>query len=181
MLSTASIPVLGFAAFSGAGKTTLLIRLLPLLRARGVRIGMIKHAHHRFDIDHPGKDSYELRRAGAAQMLIASRRRWALMNENDPPEEPQLAQLVERLDQNRLDIILVEGFKHERFDKIELYRTELDHPLLFPDDDTVVAVAADGPLPCPTQLPQLDLNEPTEIADFVTSHCLGPGRPTAGR
>lgn len=170
-----SVPVLGFAAFSGTGKTTLLIKLLPMLKARGLRIGMIKHAHHSFDIDHPGKDSYELRKAGAEQMLIASRIRWALMVETDPPTEPRLQDLLPRLDQATLDLILVEGFKHERFPKIELHRPNLGHPLLFPEDDSIIAVACDAPLPVRTSLPVLDLNDPGQIADFILTRFLQRG------
>jgi molybdopterin-guanine dinucleotide biosynthesis adapter protein len=171
------IPVLGFAAFSGTGKTTLLVRLLPLLASRGLRIGMIKHAHHSFEVDTPGKDSYELRKAGAAQMLIASRQRWALMVENDEPgTEPALAELLPRLDHKALDVILVEGFKHERFPKIELYRPSLRKPLLFLEDDCVIAVASDAPLPVECPLPILDLNDPAQIVDFIFREVLGrPG------
>ena len=115
MLTNAHIPILGFAAWSGTGKTTLLRRLLPILAGRGIRVGMIKHAHHDFDVDTPGKDSYELRKAGAAQMLISSRRRWALMVERPVDREPPLDEVLLELDQELLDLILVEGFKHERF------------------------------------------------------------------
>lgn len=167
-----SVPVLGIAAFSGTGKTTLLTKLLPILKSHGLRIGMIKHAHHTFEVDHPGKDSYELRKAGAEQMLIASRNRWALMVETIPEAEPQLQALLPHLDPNTLDLILVEGFKHERFPKIELHRPSLGHPLLFPGDETVVAVACDAPLPVRTSLPVLDLNDPGQIADFILTRFM---------
>jgi molybdopterin-guanine dinucleotide biosynthesis adapter protein len=170
-------PVLGFAAFSGTGKTTLLVKLLPLLTARGLRIGMIKHAHHTFDVDHPGKDSYVLRKAGASQMLVSSRQRWALMVEIETPrEEPRLSDMLPHLDASCLDLILVEGFKHERIPKIELYRPSLGHPLLFPEDETVIAVATDAPLPRTTVLPVLDLNAPEQIAEFVLRR-LGTADP----
>ncbi len=172
MSSELRVPVLGIAAFSGTGKTTLLTKLLPILRGCGLRIGVIKHAHHSFEIDKPGKDSYELRKAGAGQMLIASRNRWALMVEADPPAEPRLQPLLQQLDQDTLDIILVEGFKHERFPKIELYRPSLGHPLLFPEDDTVIAVASDSALPIKTSLPVLDLNNPEQIARFILMHVM---------
>ena len=167
MLSNAHIPILGFAAWSGTGKTTLLRRLLPILAGRGIRVGMVKHAHHDFEVDTPGKDSYELRKAGAAQMLISSRRRWALMVERPVDREPPLDEVLLELDQELLDLILVEGFKHERFPKIELHRPSFGRPLLHPRDDTIVAVATDAPLDVPVSLPMLDLNSPEKIASFV--------------
>jgi molybdopterin-guanine dinucleotide biosynthesis protein B len=173
MLRDSSTPVLGFAAYSGTGKTTLLIKLLPLLKGRGLRIGMIKHAHHEFDVDKPGKDSYELRKAGADRVLVASRRRWALMVEGEQEENPRLADLVERIDQNALDLILVEGFKREAFPKIELYRPSLGYPPMYPQDASIVAVASDDPLPEPMTLPLLDLNEPQSIVDFIAACFLG--------
>ncbi len=163
------IPQLGFVGFSGAGKTTLLTAVLPLLVRRGIRVGMVKHAHHNFDIDHPGKDSYELRKAGATQMLIASSRRWALMSESTGDADPRLDDLVAQLDHSRLDLILVEGFKHERFAKIEVHRPALGHPLLLEYDDSIIAVACDAVITLTTLRPQLDLNNPTQIADFVES------------
>ena len=167
MLTNAHIPILGFAAWSGTGKTTLLRRLLPILAGRGIRVGMIKHAHHDFDVDTPGKDSYELRKAGAAQMLISSRRRWALMVERPVDREPPLDEVLLELDQELLDLILVEGFKHERFPKIELHRPSFRRPLLYPSDDTIVAIATDAPLDDPVSLPTLDLNSPEEIGSYV--------------
>ena len=167
MLTNAHIPILGFAAWSGTGKTTLLRRLLPILAGRGIRVGMIKHAHHDFDVDTPGKDSYELRKAGAAQMLISSRRRWALMVERSAEREPPLDEVLLELDQELLDLILVEGFKHERFPKIELHRPSFGRPLLHPVDDTIVAIATDAPLDTHVSLPMLDLNSPDEIASYV--------------
>ncbi|MES9961895.1 MAG: molybdopterin-guanine dinucleotide biosynthesis protein MobB [Sedimenticola sp.] len=163
----AEVPVLGFAAYSGTGKTTLLKQLLPLLRGRGLRVGMIKHAHHDFDIDTPGKDSYELRKAGASEMLIASGKRWALMVDTDGEGDPVLQEMLDRLDQSKLDLVLVEGFKHEAFPKIELHRPALGKPLIFPGDPDVIAVASDGELVCTTDLPRLDINDIASIADFV--------------
>ena len=167
-------PVLGFAAWSGTGKTTLLVQLLPRLRGRGLRVGMVKHAHHSFDVDQPGKDSYELRKAGASPMLVVSSRRWAMMADLDEEREPVLQEMLDRLDPSGLDVILVEGFKHEAFPKIELHRPAIGKPLLFPDDASVIAVATDAPLAQPTQLPVLDLNDVEAMADFVLRFC---GRP----
>ena len=170
-LTNARVPVIGFVAFSGTGKTTLLTRLIPHLRERGVRLAAVKHSHHRFDIDTPGKDSYALRKAGAGQMLVASRRRWALMVENaDEGEEPSLNALIGHLDQTGIDLILVEGFKHERFAKIELYRPELGHPLLYPDDANIIAFASNEASAMDASarpVPFLDLNRPEEIAGFL--------------
>lgn len=169
-------PVLGIAAWSGTGKTTLLTQLLPLLRAHGLRVGMIKHAHHAFDIDHPGKDSYELRKAGAEQMLIASNRRWALMVEAPVDGDVSLWDMLSRLERSRLDLILVEGFKHERFPKLELHRTALGKPLLFPDDDAIIALACDTPVA--TVLPVLDLNDAEAVAAFIVTYCRNDIDPT---
>lgn len=163
-----SLPVLGFAAFSGTGKTTLLKQLIPLLAASGVRVGVIKHAHHDFDIDKPGKDSYELRRAGAGQVLVASDRRRALMTENDVIADPQLDALVGQLDPAGIDMVLVEGFKHVPYPRIELHRQALGKPRLYPEDDNIIAVATDAPL-AECDLPVLDLNDAAEIADFVVA------------
>ena len=171
----ARCPVLGFAAWSGTGKTTLLVQLLPRLRSRGLRVGMVKHAHHTFDVDQPGKDSYELRKAGASPMLVASGRRWVLMTEREEGGDPVLQEMLDQLDQSRLDVVLVEGFKHEACPKIELHRPSLGRALLFPEDPTVIAVAADAPLGRPTDLPVLDLNDVDGIADFVVDFCRRTG------
>ncbi|MCF6212219.1 MAG: molybdopterin-guanine dinucleotide biosynthesis protein B [Gammaproteobacteria bacterium] len=171
MPANAHVPVIGFVAFSGTGKTTLLTHMIPHLREQGVRLAAVKHSHHSFDIDTPGKDSYELRKAGADQMLVASQRRWALMVENaDTDEEPCLNKLVGHLDQTVIDLILVEGFKHEAFPKIELHRPELGHGLLYPDDANIIAFASTETRamnPSARPVPFLDLNRPQEIADFL--------------
>ncbi|MFQ5938347.1 MAG: molybdopterin-guanine dinucleotide biosynthesis protein B [Acidiferrobacterales bacterium] len=167
MLRNAHIPVLGFVALSNTGKTTLLAKVLPLLRERGLRVGVVKHARHGFDIDHPGKDSYILRDAGAAQIMIGSPQRWALMTERPTPSGSRLDELLQHLDQRYLDCILVEGFKHETFPKVEVYRPSLGHPLLCLADESIVAVASDGPLPAGVKLPVLDLNNPHEVGGFV--------------
>ncbi len=172
-LKNLKCPILGFAACSGTGKTTLLKQILPLLIQRDVRIGMIKHAHHDFDIDQPGKDSYVLRKAGAEQMLVASSQRWALMTETPTGKsDPRLEDLLVHLDQERLDLILVEGFKHVAFPKVELHRVELNHPWLFTEDPSIIAVASNGPLPESSTLPQLDINEPGVIVEFVLEEIL---------
>jgi len=170
----APIPILGFVAYSGTGKTTLLLKIIPLLKAKGLRIGMIKHTHHRkFDIDHPGKDSYRLRQAGAEQMLVASRNRWALMVEMvEEFEEPNLKQLLAHLDSSKLDLILVEGFKHESFPKIEVHRPSLDHPLFFPKDHSIIAIACDATPAITTLLPVLDMNQPAQIVGFIEKQLL---------
>lgn len=170
--------MLGFAAWSGTGKTTLLVQLLPRLRGRGLRVGMIKHAHHSFEVDQPGKDSYELRKAGASPMLVVSSRRWALMADLEQERDPLLQDMLDRLDQTQLDVILVEGFKHESFPKIELHRPAVGKPLLFPDDPNVVAIATDAPLVGTMPLPVLDLNDAGAIAGFVLAFCgRNPGHP----
>tara|TARA_R110002167_G_scaffold120730_3_gene298735 strand:- start:2740 stop:3354 length:615 start_codon:yes stop_codon:yes gene_type:complete len=181
------LPLLGFAAYSGTGKTTLLKQLIPLLRQQGFRIGMIKHAHHRFDVDTPGKDSYELRHAGAGQMLIASGHRWALMTETpDAEEEPSLNDLINRLDLRTIDLVLVEGFRHLPFPKIELARPCLGKVPLHLYDPHIIAVATDQRGTGSPHLPELDLNNPEEIADFVADFALRrwkqsplPAAPTA--
>jgi molybdenum cofactor guanylyltransferase/molybdopterin-guanine dinucleotide biosynthesis protein MobB len=163
-----SVAMLGFSAFSGTGKTTLLTRLLPELKRRGLQIAVVKHAHHNFDIDKPGKDSYEIREAGAQQMLIASSRMMALMEKNtDADSEPRLSQLLPRLDCSKLDLILVEGFKHEAIPKIELHRPSLGKPLLFRDDPHIIAIASDTDIEDKGELPCLDINNVAAIADFI--------------
>ena len=164
------VPLLGFCAWgSGIGKTTLLTSLIPVLVQHGVKLSVIKHAHHSFDIDHPGKDSYRLRESGAVQMLLGSSQRWALMTElsriSPPRDEPHLAELLPHIDTTLVDLVLVEGFKHEPIPKIEVFRPSLDKPLLAESDHHVIAVASDGPVE--TALPVLDLNDPQAIASFV--------------
>jgi len=161
------IPLLAIAAWSGTGKTTLLKKLIPELRARGIRPGLIKHTHHNMDVDTPGKDSYELRKAGAAQTLVASQQRWALMVET--PEEPELdlAYLVSRMDASTLDMVLVEGFKHELVAKIVLFRDGCGHsPEELAIDEYVIAVASDVPLA--VDVPLLDINDIQQLTDFIT-------------
>lgn len=158
------VPILGFAAFSGTGKTTLLEALIPLLKQKGIRVGMLKHAHHDFDIDTPGKDSYRLRKSGANQMLIASRQRFAFITET-PEQEMPFEELLKQFDTDNLDLILVEGCKDLVFPKIELHRTELNKPWLYPDDSSFIAIAADEQPD--TSLPYFDINDLESIAEFV--------------
>lgn len=164
------IPVLGFAAYSGTGKTTLLEKILPLLSARNIRTGVIKHAHHTFEIDHEGKDSYRLRKAGAQQVLVGSPQRWALVVETGTHKKISLNDFIQRLDYNELDLILVEGFKPERIPKIELVRPALGHPLFYPDDSSIIAVASDAGLPVTTTLPVLNINNAEEVAGFIMQY-----------
>ena len=169
MLKNTQKPVIGFAAYSGTGKTTLLKEIIPLLRGKGIRVGVIKHAHHSFDIDTPGKDSYELRVAGASQMLIASNQREALVVEREAGCELDLSRLLEKLDQDSLDMILVEGFKDEAFPKIELYREGVGKPPFYPRDADIIAVVTDCELPVATHLPVLNINAADQIVDFLCS------------
>jgi len=176
VLTNARVAVLGIAAWSGTGKTTLLVQVLPRLRAQGLRVGLIKYSHHAFELDTPGKDSYELRKAGASPVLLASPARWALMAETPALAEPALDDLLGRMDQSGLDLILVEGYRHEAFPKLELYRSSLGKPPLYPSDAQVLAVATDGPLPAPPGVPVLDLNRPEEVAAFILDYVAGrPG------
>jgi molybdopterin-guanine dinucleotide biosynthesis protein B len=161
-----TIPLLGVCAYgSGCGKTTLLTRLIPALGERGLRVSLIKHAHHSFDIDHPGKDSYRLREAGAVQTLLGSSRRWALMTELPESQEPQLEDLAARLDPMLADLVLVEGFRQAEIPKLEVYRPSLGHPLLASGDPHIIAIATDESVA--TSLPLLNLNQPDEVADFI--------------
>lgn len=161
-----SKPVLGFAAYSGTGKTSLLVKLIPLMKLQGLRVAMIKHAHHDFDIDKPGKDSFELRKAGAGQVLISSAKRSALITEFEIQVEPKLSDLIDRLDLQNTDLILVEGYRHLSFPKIELHRPSIGKPLIFPQDEAVMAVASDEKIDT-GNLPLLDLNAAEEIAGFI--------------
>ena len=168
-------PVVGFAGYSGSGKTTLATGVVRSLADAGIRVAAVKHAHHSFDVDQPGKDSYELRRAGAVQTLVGSRQRWALVSEIGAAREPTLEELVDRLDWDAVDIVLVEGFKHAEVPKIAVRREE-DAPLV--DDPFVVAVATPGasgvdPSAAPA-LPRLDLDRPERVARFIVERFLTP-------
>lgn len=159
--------VMGIAGWSGAGKTTLLVKLIPELIKRGVSVSTLKHAHHMFDVDQPGKDSHSHRQAGAHEVLIASRKRWALMHELREEREPSLAELLRHL--SPVDLVLVEGFKHDLHLKIEVHRAENGKEFLFPNDPSIRAIAADCAVPAGAP-PYLDLNDVAGIADAVLAH-----------
>ncbi|MCR9257559.1 MAG: molybdopterin-guanine dinucleotide biosynthesis protein B [Alphaproteobacteria bacterium] len=156
--------VLGIAGWSGSGKTTLVTALIPALLARGLTVSTLKHAHHNFDVDKPGKDSYEHRTAGATEVLVSSANRWALMHENRDGGEATLDDLIARM--SPVDLILVEGWKTGTHPKIEVYRPSVGKPPLYPDSDSVVAVASDAPLPDFTG-PVLDINDIETVTDFI--------------
>lgn len=160
--------VFGFAGWSGSGKTTLLCKLIPELVSRGLKVSTLKHAHHNFDVDKPGKDSYEHRQAGASEVMISSGNRWALMHELRGAEEPKVEELVGRM--SPVDLLLIEGFKKSAHPKLEIHRPSVNKPLLHPDDPHIVAVACDQPLEN-LSLPELDLNDVSGIADFIIAHC----------
>ncbi len=158
----------GIAGWSGSGKTTLVVRLLPELIDRGLTVSTVKHAHHDFDIDTPGKDSYEHRKAGASEVLVSSRHRWALMHENSDAAELTLDDLIGHM--KPVDLVLVEGFKAEAVDKLEVHRPVTGKALLCEADPRIVAVASDVALP-DVGLPVLDLGDAPAITDFIIGHC----------
>ena len=170
--------VAGLAGWSGAGKTTLLRRLIPLLTGAGLRVSTIKHAHHGFDVDQPGKDSWEHRQAGAHEVLVASAARWALMHEHRGAPEPDLADLLARL--SPVDLVLIEGFKRDPHPKIEVHRAALGKPLLHPGDPLVFAVASDAALPgCP--VPVLHLDDAAGIAAALQAAAVPAAAAFPGR
>jgi len=158
------VRLIGLAGWSGSGKTTLLAKLIPVLIARGRTVSTLKHAHHEFDIDKPGKDSHTHRLAGATEVLISSARRWALMHELRDEPEPMLHELLPRL--SRVDLVIVEGYKTQSHPKLEVHRAAVGKPLLYPNDPNIVAIASDV-RPPNLQLPFADLNEVDAIADLV--------------
>lgn len=166
-------PVLGFAAFSGTGKTTLLTRIIPILRNQGLLIGVIKHSHHDFEIDQPGKDSFRIRAAGATPVMLVSPYRRAVITEFNPPSEINLQEQLDAFPCRELDLILIEGFRDETYPKIELHRAVLGKPLLYPNDSHIIAIASDEPLSTPATLPCLDLNNADAIAHFIIHRFLG--------
>jgi len=160
------VKIFGFAGFSGSGKTTLIEKLIPLFTARGFKVSLVKHAHHTFDVDQPGKDSYRHRHAGATEVLVTSSRRWVLMHELRGAAEPTLQEQIARL--SPCDLLLVEGFKREPIPKLEVYRASVGEPPLHPLDPDIVAVASDARVDSP--LPQFSLDDPASIADFIVAH-----------
>ena len=159
--------IFGFAGWSGSGKTTLMTALIPELVAAGVSVSTVKHAHHGFDVDQPGKDSWRHRAAGAGEVMVASERRWALMHELRDAAEPSLDELIRHM--SPVDLLLVEGFKRHPHPKLEVYRAALGKPLIHPGDRFVVAVASDATLP-EAPLPCLPLGDPAAVAAFILDH-----------
>jgi molybdopterin-guanine dinucleotide biosynthesis adapter protein len=155
--------VIGLAGWSGAGKTTLLARIIPYFLAKGLRVSVIKHAHHSFDVDVPGKDSWVHRQSGAVEVLVSSAQRWALMHELRGASEPPLPELLKKL--SRVDLVVVEGFKSEPHRKIEVYRTANGKPLLFPDDPAIAGIATDATVE--TVLPTAHLDDIAAIAAMI--------------
>jgi molybdopterin-guanine dinucleotide biosynthesis adapter protein len=157
--------VIGVAGWSGAGKTTLIVKLIPYLRERGFSVSTLKHAHHAFDVDQPGKDSYLHREAGAREVLVASARRFALMHELRGADEPSLAELLRRM--SPVDLILVEGYKRDPHAKIEVHRAANGKPWLYPDDPSIAAVATDAAEGVPTHLPHAHLDDVEALAGLL--------------
>jgi molybdopterin-guanine dinucleotide biosynthesis adapter protein len=167
--------VIGLAGWSGSGKTTLLARLIPLLTGGGLRVSTIKHAHHNFDVDKPGKDSWIHRQAGASEVLVVSDARWALMHELRGAEEPSLTELLAKL--SECDLVIVEGFKREPIPKIEIWRAEVGKPLLHPEDPAIVLMASDDPCP-QARVPVLPLSDLPALATAVLSAARRIGEPS---
>jgi molybdopterin-guanine dinucleotide biosynthesis adapter protein len=161
--------IIGLAGWSGSGKTTLITKLIPRLLARGLRVSTLKHAHHGFDLDKPGKDSFVHRVAGATEVIISSAKRWAILHELRDEPEWNMADLVAKM--SPVDLVLVEGFKRDAFPKLEIHRAENDKPLLHPDDPYIVAVACDTPLP-QAKVPIVDLNDIDAVADLLLEHAV---------
>ena len=162
-----SKPILGFCAYSGTRKTTLLAQLIPILRDRGIQVGVIKHAHHNFEMDREGKDSFRFRQAGATEVMLASSRRWVLLHENSEEADPDPGELLQRMNLDHLDLVLVEGFKHHMLPKIEIHRPSLGRDMMHPDLPRIIALASDETPSDNLDIPWLDLNHPEKIAEFI--------------
>jgi molybdopterin-guanine dinucleotide biosynthesis adapter protein len=165
--------VIGLAGWSGSGKTTLITKVIPVLVGRGLKVATVKHAHHEFDLDRPGKDSWLHREAGAGEVVVASSRRWALIHELRGEPEPPLAEILNKL--SPADLVIVEGFKRHAHPKLEVYRASVGKSLLHPDDDCIVAIATDQPLP-QAPLPVLMLDDVEGIANVLQAEALPPDR-----
>jgi molybdopterin-guanine dinucleotide biosynthesis protein B len=161
--------IIGLAGWSGSGKTTLITKVLPVLIGRGHKVSTLKHAHHGFDLDKPGKDSFMHRESGATEVIISSERRWAVLHELRGEEEWNLPALLGKA--SPVDLVLVEGFKREPFPKLEIFRRENGKPLLHPDDPHIVAVASDAPVP-EARVPVIDLNDIQAVADILFRHAV---------
>ena len=159
--------IIGLAGWSGSGKTTLLAKVIPRIVARGLEVSTLKHAHHGFDVDQPGKDSHTHRMVGATEVLVGSAKRWALVHELRAEAEPTLAVCLAKL--SPVDLVLVEGYKREPHPKLELFRAAVGKPLLHPDDPAIVAVASDAPLP-QARVPVVDLDDAERIVDILIRH-----------
>jgi len=162
--------IIGLAGWSGAGKTTLIAKLIPGILARGLKVSTLKHAHHGFDVDRPGKDSYEHRMAGATEVLVASEKRFALMHELRDEPEPRLPELLAKL--SPVDLVIIEGYKREPHPKLEVFRASIAKPLIHPDDPHVVAIASDVPLPH-AKVPRVSLDDTAAIIDILLARA-GP-------
>ncbi|MCC7346064.1 MAG: molybdopterin-guanine dinucleotide biosynthesis protein B [Variibacter sp.] len=169
--------IIGVAGWSGAGKTTLIARLLPRFIGRGLRVSTVKHAHHSFDMDIPGKDSHTHRLAGATEVLVSSANRWALLHELRGAEEPSLPNLLRKL--SPVDLVLVEGFKHGAHPKLEIHRAENGKPLLAPDDERIVAIASDAPLP-QVRVPVIGLDDHEAVMETLMVHAVPIETVTGG-
>lgn len=161
--------IIGLAGWSGSGKTTLITKLIPRLKARGLSVSTLKHAHHGFDMDQPGKDSFFHRAAGATEVVISSAKRWAILHELRGETEWDLADLVAKI--SPVDLVLVEGFKRDAFPKLEVHRLANGKPLLHPHDPYIVAIASDNPLP-DAAVPRVDLDDVEAIADLLLKHAV---------
>jgi molybdopterin-guanine dinucleotide biosynthesis protein B len=159
--------IIGLAGWSGSGKTTLLAKVIPRIVARGLKVSTLKHAHHAFDVDQPGKDSHTHRMAGATEVLVSSSNRWALVHELRGDAELTLEALLEKL--SPVDLVLVEGYKREPHPKLEVHRAGVGRPLMHPDDPAIVAIASDEPLPA-ARVPVIDLHDIERIAEFLIRH-----------
>jgi molybdopterin-guanine dinucleotide biosynthesis protein B len=168
--------IIGLAGWSGSGKTTLIKKLIPCLIARGLKVSTLKHAHHGFDLDQPGKDSFFHRAAGATEVIISSAKRWAILYELREEPEWDLPALVAKM--SPVDLVLVEGFKRDAFPKLEIYRAANDKPLIHPDDVHIVAVASDVALP-QAAVPVIDLNDIDAIADLLLKRAVPVGAADA--